>query len=117
MSWRSFIFYPQPSALHFKKALIIFVVFGADIVPSYQNEVLPEGWKELTHNTGMPIYCHIASRVVTWSRPYFLENRYAKVSPEHLKILALMLHPLYATFGLLRIWICSSSDTGGYDHI
>ncbi|XP_067937086.1 uncharacterized protein [Watersipora subatra] len=49
-----------------------------DIVPSYQNEVLPEGWKELTHNTGMPIYCHIASRVVTWSRPYFLENRYAK---------------------------------------
>ncbi|KAB7505716.1 Microprocessor complex subunit DGCR8 [Armadillidium nasatum] len=35
-------------------------------------EVLPEGWVEVTHNSGMPIYLHKESRVCTFSRPYFL---------------------------------------------
>ena len=50
-----------------------------DIVPKSQNELLPEGWKELVHNTGMVLYCHLPTRVVTWSRPYFLADRFAKV--------------------------------------
>ncbi|XP_077869708.1 microprocessor complex subunit DGCR8-like [Saccoglossus kowalevskii] len=35
-------------------------------------EPLPEGWVVITHGSGMPLYLHRSSRVVTWSRPYFL---------------------------------------------
>lgn len=35
-------------------------------------EVLPEGWLAVTHNSGLPIYMHKASRVCSVSRPYFL---------------------------------------------
>ncbi|XP_076255723.1 microprocessor complex subunit partner of drosha [Rhynchophorus ferrugineus] len=35
-------------------------------------DVLPEGWLQVTHNSGMPIYLHKTSRVCTLSRPYFL---------------------------------------------
>ncbi|XP_065073946.1 microprocessor complex subunit DGCR8 [Ochlerotatus camptorhynchus] len=35
-------------------------------------EVLPEGWVQATHVSGMPLFLHTASRVCTSSRPYFL---------------------------------------------
>ncbi|PSN51364.1 hypothetical protein C0J52_07928 [Blattella germanica] len=35
-------------------------------------DVLPEGWLQVTHNSGMPIYLHKQSRVCTLSQPYFL---------------------------------------------
>ncbi|XP_053680301.1 microprocessor complex subunit DGCR8 [Anopheles nili] len=35
-------------------------------------EVLPEGWVQATHMSGMPLYLHKTSRVCTASRPYFL---------------------------------------------
>ncbi|XP_053661462.1 microprocessor complex subunit DGCR8 [Anopheles marshallii] len=35
-------------------------------------EVLPEGWVQATHTSGMPLYLHKATRVCTTSRPYFL---------------------------------------------
>ncbi|XP_063706416.1 microprocessor complex subunit DGCR8 [Culicoides brevitarsis] len=35
-------------------------------------EVLPEGWLQATHNSGIPIYLHKTSRVCTTSKPYFL---------------------------------------------
>ncbi|XP_056642351.1 microprocessor complex subunit DGCR8 [Diorhabda sublineata] len=35
-------------------------------------DVLPEGWIQVIHNSGMPIYLHKASRVCCLSRPYFL---------------------------------------------
>ncbi|KXJ82463.1 hypothetical protein RP20_CCG013537 [Aedes albopictus] len=35
-------------------------------------EVLPEGWVQATHVSGMPLFLHTASRVCTASRPYFL---------------------------------------------
>ncbi|XP_053650878.1 microprocessor complex subunit DGCR8 isoform X1 [Cherax quadricarinatus] len=35
-------------------------------------EVLPEGWVQVTHNSGMPVYLHKQSRVCTMSKPYFL---------------------------------------------
>lgn len=35
-------------------------------------DVLPEGWLQVTHNSGMPIYLHKSTRVCTLSRPYFL---------------------------------------------
>ncbi|XP_022901035.2 microprocessor complex subunit DGCR8 [Onthophagus taurus] len=35
-------------------------------------EVLPEGWIQVTHNSGMHLYLHKSSRVCTLSRPYFL---------------------------------------------
>src|SRR5262249_45923084 len=35
-------------------------------------EVLPDGWIEITHRSGMPVYLHKASRVCVFSRPYFL---------------------------------------------
>ncbi|NXD40194.1 DGCR8 protein, partial [Copsychus sechellarum] len=35
-------------------------------------EPLPDGWIMTFHNSGIPVYLHRESRVVTWSRPYFL---------------------------------------------
>ncbi|CAL4102194.1 unnamed protein product, partial [Meganyctiphanes norvegica] len=35
-------------------------------------EILPEGWVQITHNSGMPVYLHRPSRVCTMSKPYFL---------------------------------------------
>ncbi|KAG5682513.1 hypothetical protein PVAND_011862 [Polypedilum vanderplanki] len=35
-------------------------------------EMLPEGWVQVTHDSGMPLYLHRQSRVCSASRPYFL---------------------------------------------
>lgn len=35
-------------------------------------EMLPEGWVQVTHNTGIPLYLHKTTRVCTTSMPYFL---------------------------------------------
>lgn len=35
-------------------------------------EILPEGWIEVTHSSGMPLYLHKQSRVCTMSKPYYL---------------------------------------------
>ncbi|XP_076644384.1 microprocessor complex subunit partner of drosha isoform X2 [Halictus rubicundus] len=35
-------------------------------------DVLPEGWVQVTHNSGMPLYLHKLSRVCTLAKPYFL---------------------------------------------
>lgn len=35
-------------------------------------DILPENWIETTHKSGMPIYLHKKTRVVSLSRPYFL---------------------------------------------
>lgn len=37
-------------------------------------EVLPDGWIEVTHFSGMPLYLHKQSRVCTMSKPYYLGN-------------------------------------------
>lgn len=37
-------------------------------------EVLPQGWVSVTHNSGIPLYLHRESRVVTVSKPYDLGN-------------------------------------------
>lgn len=34
--------------------------------------MLPEGWVQVTHDSGMPLYLHRQSRVCSLSRPYFL---------------------------------------------
>lgn len=35
-------------------------------------EVLPDGWIEVTHGSGIPVYLHKSTRVCTLARPYFL---------------------------------------------
>lgn len=35
-------------------------------------DILPEGWIQVTHNSGMPLYLHKTTRVCTLSKPYFL---------------------------------------------
>ncbi|BFF92168.1 microprocessor complex subunit DGCR8 [Drosophila madeirensis] len=35
-------------------------------------EVLPEGWVQVTHNSGIPLFLHRKTRVCCASRPYFL---------------------------------------------
>lgn len=52
---------------HELKEKVILKVRGHD-----HFEVLPEGWIQVTHNSGMPIYLHKQSRVCTLSKPYFL---------------------------------------------
>ncbi|VDN56533.1 unnamed protein product [Dracunculus medinensis] len=50
--------------------------FSEKIVLAYREpehfDVLPEGWVEVTHTSGLPIYLHKDSRVCTFSRPYFI---------------------------------------------
>ncbi|GAU87121.1 hypothetical protein RvY_00018 [Ramazzottius varieornatus] len=36
---------------------------------------LPEGWLEIMHQCGMPLYYRSASRVSTWSRPYVSDKQ------------------------------------------
>ncbi|XP_055342146.1 LOW QUALITY PROTEIN: microprocessor complex subunit DGCR8-like [Paramacrobiotus metropolitanus] len=35
-------------------------------------EFLPQGWLQVLHESGMPVYCHRESRICTLSRPYGL---------------------------------------------
>ena len=42
-------------------------------------EVLPEGWVQVTHTSGMPIFLHKPSRVCSMSKPYFLGRGSARV--------------------------------------
>lgn len=44
-------------------------------------EPLPDGWIMTFHNSGIPVYLHRESRVVTWSRPYFLGTGSIRVRP------------------------------------
>lgn len=52
---------------HEEKQKVILKVRGRD-----HFDVLPEGWIEVTHNSGMPIYLHKPTRVCSVSKPYFL---------------------------------------------
>ena len=45
-------------------------------------EVLPEGWIEVTHSCGMPVYLHRESRVCTVTKPYFIGPASARVRPQ-----------------------------------
>ncbi|KAL7674396.1 hypothetical protein ACOME3_000676 [Neoechinorhynchus agilis] len=41
-------------------------------LPLWALENLPEGWIKVTHDSGIPMFLHKATQVVTFSRPYFL---------------------------------------------
>lgn len=43
-------------------------------------EVLPAGWVDISHNSGIPVYLHKATRVCCVSRPYFLGPGSVRVS-------------------------------------
>ncbi|CAL1276990.1 unnamed protein product [Larinioides sclopetarius] len=60
---------------HEEKEKVILKVRGRD-----HFDVLPEGWIEVTHNSGMPIYLHKQSRVCSVSKPYFLGPGSTRVS-------------------------------------
>lgn len=55
----------QPT--HIEKTKTILKKRGQDYF-----EVLPEGWIEVTHSSGMPLYLHKQSRVCTMAKPYYL---------------------------------------------
>ncbi|VDK50146.1 unnamed protein product [Cylicostephanus goldi] len=42
---------------------------------------LPEGWTRITHNSGMPVYLHRKSRVVSLSKPYFIGTQGVRDHP------------------------------------
>lgn len=42
-------------------------------------EMLPEGWIEVTHYSGMPVYLHKQARVCTMAKPYYLGPGSARV--------------------------------------
>lgn len=44
-------------------------------------EVLPEGWVQITHNCGVPVYLHKPTRVCCVARPYFLGPGSVRVGP------------------------------------
>merc|ERR1711990_221241 len=41
-------------------------------------EPLPEGWTIINHHCGFPLYFHKESRVITWSRPYYIGSSSVK---------------------------------------
>ncbi|KAG8179975.1 hypothetical protein JTE90_016307 [Oedothorax gibbosus] len=58
---------PNNPLAHQEKQKVVLKVRGRD-----HFEVLPEGWVEVTHNCGMPVYLHKQTRVCSMSKPYFL---------------------------------------------
>ena len=42
-------------------------------------DVLPDGWVTLCHDSGLQIYLHRQSRVVSMSRPFFVGSCNARV--------------------------------------
>ena len=42
-------------------------------------DILPVGWLQVTHASGMPIFLHKPTRVCSLSRPYFLGPGSARV--------------------------------------
>lgn len=57
----------NPTPTHLEKTKSILKKKGQDYF-----EILPEGWIEVTHSSGMPLYLHKPSRVCTMSKPYYL---------------------------------------------
>lgn len=57
----------NPPPAHIEKTKTVLKKRGQDYF-----EVLPEGWIEVTHSSGMPLYLHKQSRVCTMSKPYYL---------------------------------------------
>lgn len=53
-------------------------------------EILPEGWIQTTHASGMHIYLHKASRVCTTTKPYFLGQGSVRVCGKTFEILLLI---------------------------
>lgn len=49
-------------------------------------EVLPEGWVQITHNCGVPVYLHKPTRVCCVARPYFLGPGSVRVSIRYIII-------------------------------
>ena len=41
-------------------------------------EPLPEGWTIVSHHCGFPLYFHKDTRVITWSRPYYIGSASVK---------------------------------------
>ena len=39
---------------------------------------IPDGWTIINHHSGFPVYMHKESRIVTWSRPYYIGSSNAK---------------------------------------
>lgn len=54
-------------------------------------EPLPDGWIMTFHNSGIPVYLHRETRVVTWSRPYFLGTGSIRVMQQSLAACSLLL--------------------------
>ncbi|XP_076344510.1 microprocessor complex subunit partner of drosha [Tachypleus tridentatus] len=52
---------------HIERHKVVLKVRGHD-----HFDMLPEGWIEVGHNSGMPVYLHRQTRVCTLSKPYFL---------------------------------------------
>lgn len=59
--------YCQKAPTHIEKTKIVLKKRGQD-----HFEILPEGWIEVTHSSGIPLYLHKQSRVCTVSKPYHL---------------------------------------------
>lgn len=68
-------------------------------------EPLPDGWIMTFHNSGIPVYLHRETRVVTWSRPYFLGTgsiRVMQLSPAAFFVLVTRFYE-FTEFVLLNI--------------
>ena len=56
-------------------------IFQYTLIEKNKNpfEVLPLGWISINHRSGLPVYMHKATKVVTFSRPYYIGRRPLKV--------------------------------------
>lgn len=47
---------------------------------AFSDTILPEGWVQVTHACGMPLYLNRQTRVCTLSKPYYIGQSSARVS-------------------------------------
>jgi len=59
----------------------LFFVFNMTEKKGNSFEVLPTGWINVRHGSGVPLYFHRDTRVCTWSKPYFLGTGSVRVRP------------------------------------
>uniref|UniRef100_A0A914WSQ8 WW domain-containing protein n=1 Tax=Plectus sambesii TaxID=2011161 RepID=A0A914WSQ8_9BILA len=57
---------PQPANAEFREKIVL------ENRGTEYFDVLPDGWIEVTHKSGLPVFLQKATRVCTFSRPYFL---------------------------------------------
>ena len=67
-------------------------------------DMLPEGWVKLCHDSGLQVYLHRQSRVVSMSRPFFVGTGNARVSTGGISVFQTEIGAPFSTINFAMSW-------------